>query len=96
MPRPRGNPRGKTHDLTFTTQKIWEILCQVDKLLTNREISEMIEKNTGLNLYFQVGNLLFTWYRRKVLDKIGGKRPYEYKIKADYKGKDRPVSSMRF
>ncbi len=78
----------------FVATKVWRILCQSDKPLIHREISEMIEEETGLNLYFSIGILLFNWYHRNVLDKIGAKKPYAYQIKPDYK-KDRPVSNWR-
>lgn len=68
----------------FVAIKVWEVLSRADRPLTNREISEIIEEDIKLNLYFQIGKLLFIWYRRKAIDKIGGKRPYEYQIKPDY------------
>lgn len=77
----------------FVATKVWRVLGQSEKPLTHREISEIIEKETGFNLYFPIGNLLFIWYRRKALDKIGGKKPYEYQMKADYKIKDRPIAT---
>ena len=75
----------------FVATKVWEVLCNSDKPLTNREISEILEKESGFNFYFYIGNLLSSWYRGKSIDKLGGKRPYEYQIKPDYKGKNRPV-----
>lgn len=68
----------------FVAIKVWEVLSKADRPLTNREISEIIEENIKLKLYFQIGKLLFIWYHRKAIDKIGGKRPYEYQIKPDY------------
>lgn len=68
----------------FIATKVWEILRQSDKPLIHREISEIITEDTGFNTYFEIGALLLIWCRRKVLDKIGGKRPYEYQIKPDY------------
>lgn len=78
----------------FVATKVWDILLQSDKPLAHRDISEIIEKETGFNTYFSIGVLLFIWYRKKALDKIGGKKPYEYQIKPDYKNKNRPVSSL--
>lgn len=76
----------------FIATKVWELLFHADRPLTNREISEIIEENTKLNFYFQIGRLLFRWYRIKAIDKIGGKKPYEYQIRPG-KDKDRPVAS---
>lgn len=80
----------------FVSTKAWEVLSQQEKPLTNREISEIIEKETKLNLYFSTGKLLSIWYRKKAIDKIGSKRPYGYQIRPDYKGKDRPVTALDF
>ena len=80
----------------FAATKVWEILCQSDKPLILREISEIITENTGLNCYFPISTLLTKWRRRNVLDKFGGKKPYAYKIKPDYKNKSRPSASSRF
>ena len=79
----------------FIATKVWDILSRSEKPLTLREISEIIEKETELNLYFSIGHLLFLWYRKEVLDKIGGKRPYEYQIKAGYNA-GRPTASSIF
>ncbi len=82
------------HPSAFVATKAWEVLSQSEKPLTHREISEIIEKKTGLNLYFSIGVLLFNWYRKKVLDKIGGKQPYQYQIKPGYsKSKGRPIAT---
>ena len=81
--------------LTFVATKVWNILRKSDKPLTHRQISEIIKK-TGFNPYFSIGTLLFIWYHKKVLDKLGGKRPHEYQIKARYKSKDRPAVNFRF
>ena len=78
----------------FVATKVWAILSQPDKPLIHREISEIIEKETGLNTYFTIGILLYRWYHDKVLDKIGNKKPYAYQIKPEYKGKSRPSTSL--
>lgn len=80
----------------FAAINVWEILSQSEKPMTHREISEIIKKKIKFNLYFNIGCLLFVWYRKKAIDKIGGKKPYKYQIKADYKDKIRPVASLKF
>jgi len=79
----------------FVANKVWEIISQSDKPLTNREIADIIAKDTEQNTYKSVGTLLFIWFRRSVLDKIGAKRPYRYQVKPDYKDKDRPLVVRR-
>lgn len=81
--------------MAFTATKVWEILRQSDKPLIHREISEIITEDTGFNTYSEIGVLLLIWCRRKVLDKIGGKKPYAYQIKPDY-NLGRPSASKPF
>ncbi|GEM_PF-2390343 len=92
------SPRNLTHKLpnAFIATKVWRVLCQSDRPLILREISEIIEKETGFYLYKQISFLLIMWCRRNTLDKLGTKRPYAFQIKPEYKGKDRPVSSSPF
>lgn len=79
----------------FVATKVWEVLHQSDKKpLTNREISQIITEDTGLDLYSNIGVLLFTWFRRNALNKFGAKQPYAYQIKPHCKS--RPSTSLPF
>ncbi len=80
----------------FIATKVWRILSRSEKPLTNREISEIITEDTGFDLYFNIGTLLMNWCRRNALDKLGGKKPYAYQIKPDFKDKDRPIATSPF
>ncbi len=80
----------------FIATKVWRIFSQSEKPLTRREISEIIEEETGLNLHDSIRPLITIWHHRNVLDKFGAKRPYVYQIKPDYKDKDRPPASSPF
>jgi len=80
----------------FVATKVWRILCQSDKPLILREISEIVEKDTGFNVYFATSMLLTAWCRRKALDKLGAKKPYAYQVKSDFNDKDRPVATSPF
>ena len=79
--------------LAFVATKVWEILRQSEKPLIQKEISQIITEDTGLDLYSDIGVLLVVWRRRNVLDKFGSKKPYAYQIKPNCESRP-PVSSL--